>query len=331
MLFSIIVPVYGVEKFISKCIDSVLKQNYIDFELILVDDGSRDHSGNICEWYKKKDSRIKVIHKENGGLVSARKSGVNQAVGQYVLPLDGDDWIVPNLLKDISDIVLQYPDVEVICYGMYQAQSEKDYKKINLEYESGIYNQDKIETDIYPTLIKGKNGKRFPPNICGKALMRKKYQHYQNSVPEELSLGEDAAVSYPMVSQCKSLYILDSYYYYYRTNLTSITKSRKQGFDWNNLRILADVWEDKLNPDYDFEPQINRYMCHDLFNIAKSHLQTNQSYVEIRQKILDELNQPDFRFYVDHAHFDLLSLEQLPRVVLKYQLLQVMRILAHYM
>lgn len=331
MLFSIVVPVYGVEKFLSKCIESILVQDYNDYELILVDDGSKDSSASICDSYQKRDSHIRVLHKKNGGLVSARKAGLAISTGQYVLPVDGDDWIVPGLLSHLQDLIKKHSGIEVICYGAYQGISETDCKNIPFPYKSGIYDKAKIERDIYPRLIKGSDGHRFPPNIWGKAFLRETYQKYQNCIPDQITLGEDAAVTYPLISHVHSLYILNEPYYYYRLNPNSMTKSRKKGFDWENLRVLADVWKKELNPDYNFETQINRYMCHDLFNVVKSHLQTNQPYVEMRQKILDELNRPDFLFYVTHAHFDLLSLEQLPRVVLKYQLLQVMRILAHYM
>ena len=91
MLFSVIVPIYNIEKYIRRCIDSVLLQSFTDFELILVDDGSPDRCGAICDEYAKKDERIKVIHKENGGLVSARQAGIKVASGDYIFHLDGDD------------------------------------------------------------------------------------------------------------------------------------------------------------------------------------------------------------------------------------------------
>ena len=91
-LFSIIVPVYKAEKYINECVDSVLAQTFEDFELILADDGSPDRCPEICDEYAKKDSRIKVIHKENGGASSARNSGIEAACGEYVIFLDSDDY-----------------------------------------------------------------------------------------------------------------------------------------------------------------------------------------------------------------------------------------------
>lgn len=330
MLFSIVVPVYGVEKFLPQCIKSILAQSYSDFELILVDDGSVDRSGEICDNYQQKDKRIQVIHKKNGGLVSARKAGVNQAKGDYVIPVDGDDWIANTLLENLSHVIKNYPNIEVICYGSYHGYSENDYKSVPIQYKDGMYQQDEINCRIYPQLIKGKDGHRFPPNIWGKVMQRPIYQRYQNVVPDEISLGEDAAVVYPLISQVHSLYILKECFYYYRLNPNSMTKSRKKGFDWNNLRILAEVWKNNLNHDYDFRPQIARYMCHDLFNIAKSHLQTKGQYNVVKNAILKELNTPEFHSYILDAHFKTFNKEQIPRILLKYKLIFLINILSKY-
>ena len=99
ILVSIIVPIYGVEKYIASCIDSILNQTYENFELILVDDGSPDKSGVICEKYAISDKRIKVFHKENGGLSDARNYGLSYANGEYVTFIDSDDLVEKNFLK----------------------------------------------------------------------------------------------------------------------------------------------------------------------------------------------------------------------------------------
>lgn len=330
MLFSIIVPIYGVERFLPQCIESILEQSYKDYELILVDDGSKDHSGTICDEYARRDPRVKVIHKPNGGLVSARKAGAARAKGDYIIPVDGDDWIAPEMLLELSKVILQHDTAKVICFGIYQGGPDKKYKPKPLGYAPGIYGIYAIKDKIYPSLIKGKDGHRFPPNLCGKALKRETYKFYQNEVPDVLSLGEDAAVTYPLISQIDALYIMSECFYYYRWNLQSMTRSRKKGFDWDNLRILAKVWTKNLNTKYDFLPQINRYMCHDLFNVAKSHLQANQDFERAKENILKELNEHDFNSYIAHADFDILSLEQIPRILLKYRLVHAMKFLSQY-
>ena len=125
-VISIIVPIYNIEKFLPCCIDSILAQTFTEWELILVDDGSKDTCGSICDEYATKDGRIRVIHKPNGGLTSARNAGLAMASGEWVMYLDGDDWIEPEMLElllrkgeetgaDIvmGDFLFAYPDRDV--------------------------------------------------------------------------------------------------------------------------------------------------------------------------------------------------------------------------
>ena len=98
---SIIVPVYNAEKYLHRCIDSILTQTFGDFELLLIDDGSTDKSGRICDDYVSKDHRIRIFHKQNGGVASARELGIIQAVGKYSIHVDADDWIESNMLEEM--------------------------------------------------------------------------------------------------------------------------------------------------------------------------------------------------------------------------------------
>ena len=102
-MVSVIVPVYKVEDYIRECIDSILAQTYSDFELILVDDGSPDNCGRICDGYAKRDNRIKVVHKVNGGLTSARNAGLEVAKGEWIMHVDGDDWIEPDMIESLIE------------------------------------------------------------------------------------------------------------------------------------------------------------------------------------------------------------------------------------
>lgn len=117
MKFSVIVPVYNVEKYLHKCVDSILDQNFKDFELILVDDGSTDNSPQICDEYEKKDDRVKVIHKENGGASSARNVGITEAKGDYLLFIDSDDYWHTNLTLDkILKLIDKY-QADIVQFG----------------------------------------------------------------------------------------------------------------------------------------------------------------------------------------------------------------------
>ena len=122
---SIIVPVYQVEKYIRQCVDSILAQTFTDFELILVDDGSRDKSGQICDEYAGMDERVKVIHKENGGLSDARNKGMDQAVGNYFMFIDSDDYIAPTMIECLYKSILNENADIVACNYLYFFENDR--------------------------------------------------------------------------------------------------------------------------------------------------------------------------------------------------------------
>ena len=126
---SIIVPVYQVEKYIRQCVDSILAQTFTDFELILVDDGSKDKSGQICDEYARMDTRVKVIHKENGGAADTRNRGMDQAVGNYVMFVDSDDYLAPTMLECLyRNMLNENADIAACNYlYFYENDRQKDF------------------------------------------------------------------------------------------------------------------------------------------------------------------------------------------------------------
>ena len=123
-LISVIIPVYKVEALLARCVDSVLAQTYQDLEIILVDDGSPDRCGEICDAYARKDPRIKVIHKENGGLSSARNAGLDIARGEYIAFVDSDDWIEPEAYETMLSLA-EKKNVKLVCAGRYDVYGEE--------------------------------------------------------------------------------------------------------------------------------------------------------------------------------------------------------------
>lgn len=133
MSFSIIVPVYNVEEYIEECIKSVITQNYRDIELILVNDGSPDKSGDICDLYATKDSRIKVVHKENGGLSDARNAGIKVATKENILFLDSDDFLNSNILGNLNDVISENSDFDLITCTRNTVDSNEKIRQIPME------------------------------------------------------------------------------------------------------------------------------------------------------------------------------------------------------
>lgn len=143
-IFTIIIPVFNVKKYLSECIDSVLNQKYRHLEIILVDDGSTDESGEVCDLYKKMDSRIKVIHQNNEGPSKSRNSGLNIATGKYVMFLDSDDYLANNnVILDFCNIFEKY-NCDII-YGVYKGFIDEHYKSCTYEIYPKILNIDNTQ------------------------------------------------------------------------------------------------------------------------------------------------------------------------------------------
>lgn len=126
-LVSVIVPIYNVEKYLKRCLDSIVKQTYTNLEIILIDDGSPDRCGEICDIYEKEDRRILVIHKENGGVSEARNKGIDQATGRYIVFVDADDYIEEDMIEKLYCAVLKY-DADIACCAQFMETEKK--KKI---------------------------------------------------------------------------------------------------------------------------------------------------------------------------------------------------------
>ena len=127
-LLTIVVPSYNVEKYLNRCVDSVLKQTYKNLEIILVDDGSTDCSGKICDSIKEKDCRVNVIHKQNGGLSSARNAGLDVATGDFIGFIDSDDWVTEDMYEYLLGLFNKY-EVEIVSCSYILASDKK--QKIN--------------------------------------------------------------------------------------------------------------------------------------------------------------------------------------------------------
>ena len=133
-IIRIIIPVYKAEGHLHRCVDSILAQSFTDFELLLVDDGSPDGSGKICDEYAAKDSRVKVLHKQNGGVSSARQTGIENAAGEYTIHADPDDWIEPTMLEELYNKATEEDADMVMCDYFFD-----ETKKRKLQISSLLY------------------------------------------------------------------------------------------------------------------------------------------------------------------------------------------------
>ena len=223
-LISIIVPIYNIERFLPRCIDSILKQKCHDYELILVDDGSKDESGKICEKYASKDSRIRVFHKENGGVSSARNLGIANATGEWMVFIDGDDWIDPyylNVVKLHSD-----KNVDVLHFGYKRVLSDGTVKD-EIPVDEGYIDSGK--------LIGSGNWASTSFSYAFRARLVKKYNII---FPVGLRTSEDRIFISCCVLRCGIVYNIKESHYYYEFTPGSAVNS-KHPYSKNRGDILA--------------------------------------------------------------------------------------------
>lgn len=215
MLVSIIVPVYNTEKYLKQCIDSILSQKYTDFELLLIDDGSTDRSGDICDEYAKKDSRIRVFHKVNGGVSSARNMGLENAQGEWVTFVDSDDKIEVTFLFTICENVSDQVDLIVT--------SASDNKCLE-------------RNDFITRILK----RELPPQIWGK-LYRRRVLDGALSIPRDIFWGEDLISNILVgLNLQEKVLLIDKCLYSYNINDTSISNSRQSSLEYEEyfLHVL---------------------------------------------------------------------------------------------
>lgn len=218
-VISIIVPVYNVEKYLDKCVKSILIQTFEDFELILVDDGSKDRSGVMCDEYAKLDPRIKVIHKENGGLSSARNAGIDIALGEFLGFVDSDDYIEADMYEMLYDnLKRENADISICCkYDCY-----KD-KPLSINKENYcVFN---TEEALY-SLCEGK----FGVSACDKLYSRKLFDEVY--YPENRT-AEDAFIIVDLLLKCKVVVMTtkQKYYHYHREGSISSERSIENCID----------------------------------------------------------------------------------------------------
>ncbi|MGM0167266.1 hypothetical protein IGI39_002246 [Enterococcus sp. AZ135] len=224
---SIIVPVYNVEKYLNKCVDSILNQTFKDFELILVDDGSPDNSGLICDEYAKKDSRVKVIHKENGGLSDARNAGIDVAKGKYLGFIDSDDYISEDMYEFLyTNIVKEDADLSICgIYDVYKGKAPK----ILPQYREVCTKEETMKMVLDATLIS--------VHAVNKLYRKQLFKNVRYPIGK---ITEDAAVIFKILDQCDKVIVdtTQKYFYFHRDDSISSKKFSYRDLDtieiWNS-------------------------------------------------------------------------------------------------
>lgn len=213
---SIIVPVYKVELYLDRCINSILNQTFADFELILVDDGSPDSCPQMCDEWAKKDSRIRVIHKENGGAGAARNAALRAAEGEYIGFVDSDDWIAPDMYEYLYGLLKRYPEAQIAQCDAIQTSDEKQEAPICPE-NIQMWNQKQMMEYFFRI-----HGEKSNYSIWNKLIRRDVLKDFSFV---EGTISEDVAANFDFFTHAQQMVSSDKVLYFYFVNRNGVTKS----------------------------------------------------------------------------------------------------------
>lgn len=231
-MISVLVPIYNVENYLKRCIDSIINQTYENWELILIDDGSTDNSGAMCDKYAETDKRIMVVHKKNGGLASARLAGLKIATGKWLMFLDSDDYLEHDTLRDSVNAAIEN-ESDLVRFGMI-------FRYYNKSVCYSLKNYSTKEEHLCAVI-----SRMAPVCVCGALYSRDLFNKINPTFVDGINFGEDYCVFGRILSVSNNPIILNRCYYNYtQTNTTSYVRFVK--WDYMEQFIAAE----KINYDY---------------------------------------------------------------------------------
>lgn len=297
--FSVLVPVYNQEKYLPECIESVLNQTFKDFELVLVDDGSTDSSGMICDQYAQQHTHfITVVHQKNQGLLFARRAGIENAKGKYYLFLDADDYFCGNTLETVYNQIKKKPVQMVI----FNASVQVDFKSKlnNYPYEDGTVIQEKQKKDFLMAFC----GTHTFNNMCFKCIHSSLVDLHDYDDGMGVGYGEDLFQLIPLVDRAESFCVLQAPLYFYRQHAESMTHYYNPA-QFESLKIVCGrlmAYSKKWQGEYK-TPLIDKaceYTGNECYRTAKNVLKSNDEF-DVKCNYLTELKKDAFyKMYIEN-------------------------------
>ncbi|WP_304960424.1 glycosyltransferase [Thomasclavelia cocleata] len=323
-LISVIIPVYNVEKYLHRCVDSVIYQTYSKLEIILVDDGSTDISSIICDDYQKKDKRIRVIHKKNSGAASSRNEGLSIAQGDYITFVDSDDYIELDMYENMMCINEKYNCDLVLCDCYKENKSKRDIFTHNIR--EGYYDKEMLYKEYFPTLLMT-NSVDYPATIsnCVCLFNRLLLDKHRIFYKDGLRFSEDLLFGSQVMYYANSFYYMKNHcYYHYVYNPTSVTNIFYKN-KWDIMKQLhVEVEKFFLSlKDYNFQRQVDLVLLYIVYNcignIKTSALDKKIKINEIKN-ILENVDVRNMFFRIKINSLDVSWKLKLITIVYKYRI-----------
>lgn len=260
----VVIPVYNTEKYLAKCVESVLNQNYKALQVVLVDDGSSDGSGEICDDFARRDSRVKVIHQVNRGKIESRYIGAANVKTDYITFVDSDDWIAENTYNSLLELLDR--EIDIISYKIIRYISDCYQIKSGGKIKEGIFQGERYKGSVCSTMIWDDeiNSCGIDPSLCNKLFKRDIILPQLDKAREIcISYGDDVAVVYPTLYKADSYAIVDQYKYYHRRCTDG--KIPEYFLDNNYYKKLVDLYEylrERFDNQIDYVRQLDMFFAH---------------------------------------------------------------------
>ena len=300
---SVIVPVYKAEAYLHRCVDSLLAQTFQDFEVLLIDDGSPDRSGEICDEYARKDSRVRVFHKENGGVSSARQYGMDHAKGEYTIHADPDDWVEPTMLEELYRKAKE-EDADMVICDFYVDEKE------------GTHYQAQKPSDLQAEKVCCELFHRLHGSTCNKLVRRACFLRYEVRFPLELSYCEDLFVNACLLSHGIRVAYLPKAFYHYDQHV-------------NHDSLVHKPIETILDRGKKFIELLHKVLPESLYSMVYPYWQYKQAVMILIEGRPYLLMLPE-RFQYLKSHINELKITKLRKLVL-YIAFYISPQLAHYL
>ncbi|MBT0897399.1 glycosyltransferase [Streptococcus infantarius subsp. infantarius] len=293
MKYSVIIPVYNVEKYIDRCLKSIISQNYDDLEIIVVDNGSTDSSGSICDTYANEHSNISVYHIENHGVGSARNFGLSKARGEFIYFVDSDDYLVGNLFAEFEDKLT--PDLDLLVFSYYnsfeQEMTEKTRTKNILPYNDSYdkYDFSKIFKDLFLSDIL---------YTVWNKIYRREFLLENNFSFEQYELGEDVRFNLDVYREVNKIYLSQDSYYVYVTGRKGSAMSgynpKRLQYQLQELKLVDSLLKDWHIDSSNLDNAVKaRILMSNIYNISKQKLPVTNK-VKLVKEICKNKDMADF-------------------------------------
>lgn len=283
---SIIVPVYNTERYLKECIDSLLNQTYENIEIILIDDGSTDKSGSICDDYAERYDRVKTIHQENQGLVSTWIRGTTECRGDYLCYVDSDDWIEPDMIMDLLAETTNHPR-EMICSNFSCDFPSKSVEEKN-KLAQGVYEGDTLK-QIQQQRLLGNDERTILFSRSTKLIARRLVEDNIHFSDPALKMGEDLNIMLPAMLDCERIVVVDKAYYHYRQYGSSMVHAYNANLYpeiRHLIQIVRHILLEKKVPEADVMAAKEYIIL--LLLVVKNEIRGNTEYIRSLQSIFTD-------------------------------------------